>query len=54
MSPPVVSLAEQDDLPGMSEEWLRWFLADRPARQGPRLLGHMAGLGVSLAATAEA
>ncbi|MGI9088286.1 MAG: RidA family protein [Chthoniobacterales bacterium] len=29
-----VVLAEEDDFPGMNEEWVRWFPAEPPARQG--------------------
>src|SRR5579883_3379231 len=29
-----VVLADEDDFPGMNEEWLRWFPANPPARQG--------------------
>src|SRR3954454_16997994 len=32
-----VVLADEDDFPGMKEEWLRWFPADPPARQRARL-----------------
>lgn len=29
-----VILADEDDFPGMDEEWLRWFPSHPPARQG--------------------
>ena len=29
-----VILADEDDFPGMNEEWLRWFPSNPPARQG--------------------
>src|SRR5215470_4649700 len=32
-----VVLAEEDDFPGMNEEWLRWFPSNPPARQGAKL-----------------
>jgi len=32
-----VVLAEEDDFPGMNEEWLKWFPSDPPARQGAKL-----------------
>ena len=32
-----IVLAEEDDFPGMNEEWLRWFPSDPPARQGAKL-----------------
>ena len=32
-----VILADEDDFAGMNEEWMRWFPADPPARQGAKL-----------------
>ena len=32
-----VILADEDDFPGMNEEWLKWFPANPPARQGAKL-----------------
>src|ERR1700761_7442292 len=32
-----VVLADEEDFPGMNEEWLRWFPTDPPARQGAKL-----------------
>ena len=29
-----VVLADEEDFPGMNEEWCKWFPADPPARQG--------------------
>jgi 2-iminobutanoate/2-iminopropanoate deaminase len=49
-----VILADEDDFPGMNEEWLRWFPANPPARQGAKLPARVPGLKVSIAAIAEA
>jgi 2-iminobutanoate/2-iminopropanoate deaminase len=49
-----VVLADEDDFAGMNEEWLRWFPADPPARQGAKLPVRVPGLKVSIAAVAEA
>ena len=49
-----VVLADEDDFPGMNEEWLRWFPANPPARQGAKLPARVPGLKVSIAAIAEA
>jgi 2-iminobutanoate/2-iminopropanoate deaminase len=49
-----VILAEEDDFPGMNEEWLRWFSSNPPARQGAKLPAKIPGLKVSIAAIAEA
>lgn len=49
-----VILADEDDFPGMNEEWLRWFPTDPPARQGAKLPARIPGLKVSIAAIAEA
>lgn len=49
-----VVLAEEDDFPGMNEEWLRWFPANPPARQGAKLPVKVPGFKVSIAAIAEA
>jgi 2-iminobutanoate/2-iminopropanoate deaminase len=49
-----VVLAEEDDFPGMNEEWLRWFPENPPARQGAKLPVKIPGLKVSIAAIAEA
>jgi 2-iminobutanoate/2-iminopropanoate deaminase len=48
-----VVLAEEDDFPGMNEEWLKWFPANPPARQGAKLPVKVPGLKVSIAAIAE-
>ncbi|MBS0380767.1 MAG: RidA family protein [Proteobacteria bacterium] len=49
-----VVLADEDDFPGMNEEWLKWFPANPPARQGAKLPARIPGLKVSIAAIAEA
>lgn len=49
-----VVLADEDDFPGMNEEWLRWFPSNPPARQGAKLPARIPGLKVSIAAIAEA
>jgi 2-iminobutanoate/2-iminopropanoate deaminase len=48
-----VVLADEEDFPGMNEEWLRWFPSDPPARQGAKLPAKIPGLKVSIAAIAE-
>ena len=49
-----IVLAAEDDFAGMNEEWLRWFPANPPARQGAKLPARVPGLKVSIAAIAEA
>ena len=49
-----VVLAEEEDFPGMNEEWLRWFPSQPPARQGAKLPAKIPGLKISIAAIAEA
>jgi 2-iminobutanoate/2-iminopropanoate deaminase len=49
-----VVLADEDDFAGMNEEWLRWFPANPPARQGAKLPVRAPGLKISIAAIAEA
>ena len=49
-----VVLAEEEDFPGMNEEWLKWFPANPPARQGAKMPVKAPGLRVSIAAVAEA
>jgi 2-iminobutanoate/2-iminopropanoate deaminase len=49
-----IVLADEDDFPGMNEEWLRWFPSDPPARQGAKLPARIPGLKVSIAVIAEA
>ena len=48
-----VVLADEEDFPGMNEEWLRWFPSDPPARQGAKLPARIPGLKVSIAAIAQ-
>lgn len=48
-----VVLADEDDFAGMNEEWLRWFPANPPARQGAKLPVKIPGLKVTIAAIAE-
>jgi len=47
-----VILADEEDFAGMNEEWLRWFPADPPARQGAKLPVRVPNLKVSIAAIA--
>ncbi|RQP25035.1 RidA family protein [Piscinibacter terrae] len=49
-----IVLADEDDFPGMNEEYLRWFPVDPPARQGAKLPARIPGLKVSIAAIAQA
>ncbi len=49
-----IVLADEDDFPGMNEEYLKWFPSDPPARQGAKLPARIPGLKVSIAAIAEA
>jgi len=54
VGPVTIVLADEDDFAGMNEEWLRWFPANPPARQGARLPARIPELKVSIAAIAEA
>ena len=49
-----IVLADEEDFPGMNEEWMKWFPSNPPARQGAKLPVRVAGLEVSVAAIAEA
>lgn len=49
-----VILLEETDFSGMNEEWIRWFPANPPARQGAKLPVRIPGMKVSIAAIAEA
>ena len=49
-----VILADENDFGGMNEEWVRWFPADPPARQGAKLPVRVPGLKISIAVIAEA
>jgi len=47
-------LAEEEDFAGFNAEWLRWFPADQPARQGAKLPIRPKGMKISIAVVAEA
>ncbi|HEY3813646.1 MAG TPA: Rid family hydrolase [Caulobacteraceae bacterium] len=47
-------LAEEEDFPGMNEEWNRWFPKNPPARQGAKLPIRPHGMRISIAMIAEA
>jgi 2-iminobutanoate/2-iminopropanoate deaminase len=49
-----VILLEEADFAGMNEEWIKWFPANPPARQGAKLPVRIPGMRVSIAAIAEA
>ena len=49
-----IVLADEQDFQGMNEEYLKWFPANPPARQGAKLPVKVPGLKVSIAAIAEA
>ena len=49
-----IVLADEEDFPGMNEEWVKWFPSNPPARQGAKLPAKVPGLKVSIAAIAEA
>ena len=49
-----IVLADEDDFPGMNEEYTKWFPSNPPARQGAKLPARIPGLKVSIAAIAEA
>jgi 2-iminobutanoate/2-iminopropanoate deaminase len=49
-----VILLEEADFAGMNEEWIKWFPANPPARQGAKLPVRIPGLRVSIAVIAEA
>jgi 2-iminobutanoate/2-iminopropanoate deaminase len=49
-----VILLEETDFAGMNEEWIKWFPANPPARQGAKLPVRIPGMRVSIAAVAEA
>jgi 2-iminobutanoate/2-iminopropanoate deaminase len=49
-----VILLDEEDFPGLNEEWLRWFAVDPPARQGAKLPVRIPGMKVSIAVIAEA
>lgn len=45
-------LGDEDDFPGLNEEWVRWFPTDPPARQGAKLPIRVKGMKVSVAVVA--
>jgi 2-iminobutanoate/2-iminopropanoate deaminase len=47
-------LRYSNDFAGMNEEWLNWFPADPPARQGAKHPLEIDGLRISIAVIAEA
>jgi 2-iminobutanoate/2-iminopropanoate deaminase len=49
-----VIVLEETDFAGMNEEWIKWFPANPPARQGAKLPVRIPGMKVSIAAIAEA
>ena len=49
-----VILLDEEDFAGMNEEWVKWFPADPPARQGAKLPVRIPGMRVSIAVIAEA
>ena len=49
-----VILLEEEDFSGMNEEWLKWFPADPPARQGAKMPVRIPGMKISIAVIAEA
>ena len=49
-----VILLDAADFAGMNEEWLRWFPADPPARQGALLPARIPGMKISIAVIATA
>lgn len=46
-------LANEEDFPGMNEEWMKWFPKDPPARQGAKLPISPPGMKISIALIAE-
>lgn len=48
-----VILVDDDDFKGMNEEWVKWFAANPPARQGAKLPVRIPGMKISIAAIAE-
>jgi 2-iminobutanoate/2-iminopropanoate deaminase len=49
-----VIVLDEEDFPGLNEEWVRWFPSNPPARQGAKLPVRIPGMKVSIAAIAEA
>lgn len=50
----VVIILEEEDFPGMNEEWVKWFPSNPPARQGAKMPVRIPGMKVSIAVIAEA
>ena len=48
-----VIVLEESDFAGMNEEWIKWFPADPPARQGAKLPVRIPGMKISIAAIAS-
>jgi 2-iminobutanoate/2-iminopropanoate deaminase len=44
---------DENDFPGMNEEWVKWFPKDPPARQGARMPVKIPGVKIAVAAIAE-
>ena len=49
-----VIILEETDFAGMNEEWVKWFPANPPARQGAKMPVRIPGMKVSIAVIAEA
>ena len=49
-----VILLEETNFAGIDEDWLKWFPANPPARQGAKLTVRIPGMRLSIAAIAEA
>ena len=49
-----IILFDEADFAGMNAEWVKWFPANPPARQGAKLPVRIPGLRVSIAVIAEA
>jgi 2-iminobutanoate/2-iminopropanoate deaminase len=49
-----VIVLEEADFAGMNEEWVQWFPANPPARQGAKLPVRIPGMRISIAVIAEA
>jgi 2-iminobutanoate/2-iminopropanoate deaminase len=49
-----VIVLDEEDFPGMNEEWVKWFPVNPPARQGAKLPVRIPGMKISIAAIAEA
>lgn len=49
-----VVILEEADFAGMNEEWVKWFPANPPARQGAKMPVRIPGMKVSIALIAEA